>query len=191
MTTYQLHLFNALYLAIFAFVAILTRATGRRTAGALAGAAVSGAAAIGIVALGNEVGWWNMVVIWEPYFLTLLWIDFALGGFIFLLTWRIARRFGGRGLAMAIVVAAIFGPLRDYRYLERFPEWGTYGPGVTPVLAVSGTYVLMGVMGHAVMRLIAGPARTDRLARRPWACAETGAPAEAGPRDRLWDFFVR
>jgi hypothetical protein len=33
MTTQQLHLFNALYLLIFAVVAVLTRATGRRIGG--------------------------------------------------------------------------------------------------------------------------------------------------------------
>src|SRR4051794_37142845 len=120
MTTQQLHLFNALYLVIFAVAAVLTRATGWRIAGALAGAAVSGAAALGVIALGEEVGWWHMVIAWEPYFLTLLWIDFALCGFIFLLTWRTARRFGGRGLVVVLVVAAVLGPVRDYRYMERF-----------------------------------------------------------------------
>jgi hypothetical protein len=40
MTTQQLHLFNCLYLVMLIAVAILTRATPRRIAGALAGAAV-------------------------------------------------------------------------------------------------------------------------------------------------------
>jgi hypothetical protein len=40
-----------------------------------------------------------MAITWEPYFLTLLLIDFALCAFIYLITWRIARRFGWRGLA--------------------------------------------------------------------------------------------
>ncbi|MEQ1897695.1 MAG: hypothetical protein ABL971_09965 [Vicinamibacterales bacterium] len=49
--------------------------------------------------------------------------------------------------------------VRDYRYMAWFPEWGAYAPGAAPVLAVSATYLLMGVTGHAVMRLVAGPAR--------------------------------
>ena len=94
-------------------------------------------------------------------------IDFALIGFIFLITWRIARRFGWRGLAVAVIAAAVIGPPRDYWYMRRFPEWGSYGPGVAPVLAISATYVIVVLVGHGVMRLVAGPARADRLASRP------------------------
>ena len=78
MTTTQLHLFNVLYLVVLVVVAILTRATARRIAGALAGGAVAGVVALGIVALGEEVGWWHLAITWEPYFLTLMLIDFAL-----------------------------------------------------------------------------------------------------------------
>jgi len=178
MTTQQLHLFNALYLVVLIVVAILTRATARRIAGALAGAAVGGVAALGISALGEEVGWWHMAITWEPYFLTVLWIDFALCAFLFLITWRIARRFGWRGLAVVVVVAAVLGPMRDYRYMERFPEWGAYAPGIAPVLAISATYVLLGALGHGVMRLVAGSAHDDRLARRPWEAARPGSDGD-------------
>jgi hypothetical protein len=167
-TTQQLHLFNGIGLVILAAVAVLTRATPRRIAGASAGAAVAGVGALGILAFGESAGWWRMVITWEPYFLSLLWIDFALCGFVFLLTWRIARRFGGRGLAAALFVAAVLGPVRNSWYMAKFPEWGAYAPGLAPMLAVSGTYVLMGVLGHGSMRLVAGPAEADRLARRPW-----------------------
>jgi uncharacterized membrane protein len=171
MTTRQLHVFNALGLVVLIVVAVFTRATARRIAGALAGAAVGGVAALGIVELGERVGWWHMAIAWEPYFLALLWIDFALCGYVFLFTWRVARRFGGGGLAVVLAVAAVVGPPRDYAYMRQFPEWGAYGPGVAPVLAVSATYIVMGVLGHGVMRLVAGPARVDRLARRPWEAA--------------------
>ena len=171
MTTTQLHLFNLLYLSITAVVAILTRATLRRIAGALAGGAAAGVVLLGIIALGERVGWWHMVITWEPYLVTLMLIDFALCAFIFLIAWRIARRFGWRGLAVVLVVLAVIGPPRDFWYMRRFPEWGSYGPGVAPILAISATYVVFVLVGHGVMRLVAGPAREDRLARRPW---ETG-----------------
>jgi hypothetical protein len=173
MTTQQLHLFNGLYLVILVVVAVLTRATARRIAGAVAGGAAAGMVALGIIAFGEEAAWWHMAIAWEPYFLTLLLFDFAVSGFIFLITWRIARRFGWRGLAVVVVVAAILGPVRDYRYMERFPEWGAYAPGVAPVLAISATYIVIGVLGHGVMRLVAGAARADRLARRPWESAQS------------------
>jgi len=167
MTTQQLHLFNALYLVVLVVVAVLTRATARRILGALAGAAVAGVLALGIVALGEREGWWHMVIAWEPYFLALLWIDFTLSGFVFLLTWRIARRFGWQGLAVVAVVAALLGPVRDYQFMRRFPGWGAYASGVAPILAVSATYLLLGAMGHLIMRVVAGRAREDRLAQRP------------------------
>ena len=171
MTTQQLHLFNGLYLVVSVVVAVLTRATARRIAGALAGGAAAGVVALGIIALGEEVGWWHMAITWEPYFLALLWIDFALPAYPFLITWRIARRFGWRGLAVAVIAAAVIGPPRDYWYMARFPEWGAYAPGAAPVLVISATYVLLVLLGHGVMRLVGGPAREDRLARRPWEAA--------------------
>jgi hypothetical protein len=139
MTTNRLHLFNAVGLVVLVVVAMLTRATVRRVAGALAGAAVFGVAALGIITLGERVGWWHMAITWEPYFIALLLLDFTLCAFIYLLTWRVARRSGGRGLAVVVIVAAVIGPVRDYWYMARFPEWGAYGPGIAPVLAVSST----------------------------------------------------
>jgi hypothetical protein len=64
------------------------------------------------------------------------------------------------------------------RYMERFPEWGSYAQGVAPVLAISATYLVLGAAGHGVMRLVAGPADADRLARRLW---EAAVPAAGKP----------
>jgi hypothetical protein len=167
-TTQQLCLFGCLYLVILAVVAVLTRATPRRIAGALIGAAVAGVAGLGIIAIGESAGWWHMAITWEPYFLTLMCIGMIPCGFIFLITWRIARRFGGRGLAVVVFVVAVLGPVRDYRYMATFPEWGAYAPGLAPVFATSVAYVILGILGHGTMRLVAGPAAAGRLARRPW-----------------------
>jgi hypothetical protein len=164
MTTQQLILFNCLYLAALIVVAYFTRATPRRIAGALAGAGAAGVAALGIIAFGERVGWWHMAIRWEPYFLALLLINFTLCAYVFLLTWPIARRFGWRGLAVLVIVAAVLGPPRDYWYMQQFPEWGAHAPGIAPVLAISATYVLLGILGHGVMRLVAGPAGADPLA---------------------------
>jgi hypothetical protein len=188
MTAQQLHLFNCLYLAVFVVVAILTRATARRIAGALAGGVAFGVVALGIIALGEKVGWWHMAITWEPYFLTLLVIAFTLSAFIYLITWRIARRFGWRGLAVVVIVAAVIGPPRDYWYMARFPEWGAYGPGVAPVLAIAVTYVVMVILGHGVMRLVAGPARGSPLARRPRETAEPSTATDPTRHVAFWDF---
>jgi hypothetical protein len=172
MTTLQLHVFSGIGLVILVVVAFFTRPTARRLVGALAGGTASGVVGLGIIAFGEAVGWWHMATTWEPYFLTLLWIVSALSGFIYLITWRVVRRFGWGGLATVAIVAAIIGPPRDYWYMARFPEWGAYGPGIAPVLALAATHVVMVLLGHGVMRLVAGPARADLLARRPWRAAE-------------------
>ena len=172
MTTQQIHLFNCLYLAILVVVAVITRATARRIVGALTGAAVGGIVALTIIALGEDLGWWHMAITWAPYFLAVLWIDFTLCAYIFLVTWRIALRFGGRGLATMAIVAAVIGPPRDYWFMAKFPEWGAYTRGFAPVLAISVTYILLGIVGHGVMRIVAGPAREDRLACRVWGSAD-------------------
>ena len=140
---------------------------------------------LAIVALGEHVAWRHWLFPWEPSFLTALGINFVLCASAFLVTWQIARRFGGRGLAVLAVVAAVIGPIRDKSFVERFPEWGSFAPGVVPVLAISASYVLAGVVGHGVMRLVAGPARGSRLARRPWEAAE---PAAAARHVAFWDF---
>ena len=114
MTIQQLYLFNGLYLIVVIAVAYFTRATARRLVGALVAGAVISVVALGIIVLGERVGWWHMVIDWAPYPLTLLLIGLAECAFIYLLTWRIVRRFGSRGLAVSVVVAAIIGPPRDY-----------------------------------------------------------------------------
>jgi hypothetical protein len=170
MTTHQLYLFNAFYLFATVLVAVLTRATPRRIAGALAGGAAAGVVTLGIVALGERLGVWHMAIItWEPDFLTLMLIvSVVVYGFVYLITWRIARRFGWRGLAVFLAVLAVIGPPRDYWFIRQFPQWGRYAPGIAPILAISASYVVLVLVGHGVMRLVAGPAGEDRLARRPW-----------------------
>src|SRR5437588_11403501 len=48
----------------------------------------------------------------------------------FLVTWRVARRFRRRGLA-------ILGPPREFAVQAKYPEWITYAPGAATVLAIS------------------------------------------------------
>jgi len=171
MTSQQLHIANGLYLAMLVVVAIATRATARRIAGAVAGAVACGAMALGADAIGEEFGWWRMAI-WAPDILPLVYLNFVVSCTpIFLVTWRVARRFRRLGLTVVTVVLVVIGPPRDYAYMARFPEWGAYAPGVVPVLAIAAIYATLVPLGHSVMRLVAGPASQDRLARRPWEAA--------------------
>jgi hypothetical protein len=67
---------------------------------------------------------------------------------------------------VCVLAAAIIGPPRDYWFAATFPDWMVFSSGVVPVLADATIYALLVVVGHAVMRLVAGPAQGDSLAPR-------------------------
>jgi hypothetical protein len=167
MTTSQLILMTSLYLAAFVGVAYLTRAKVLRIAGALGGGAVFGVVALLAIALGETRGWWRVPKSGSSQFQLLLWLGFTVScSPVYLITWRVARRFGGRGLAVFALAAAVIGPPRDYLIAAKFPDWMTFSPGSAPVVAVATIYALLVVAGHAVMRIIAGPSQGDSLAGR-------------------------
>lgn len=165
MTTKQMIIWSVGYLVELIVVIYFTRATVPRVLGAIAGAVAAGLFAIGAVVLGESLGWWQ--VLFASSFHSVPLICFGLLSMtpIYLATWRVARRFGWRGLAVCVSVVAIIGPPRDYLIAAMFPQWMVFGRGVIPVLADSAAYVGLVVVGHAVMRLVAGPAGADRLAR--------------------------
>ena len=167
MTTGQMILITGLYLAALVAVAYLTRAKVRRIEGALAGGAVFGVVVLLAVALGEARSWWRVPKANSSHFLLLFWLSFSVSCVpVYLITWRVARRFGGRGLAVCVLAAAIIGPPRDYWFAATFPAWMVFSAGIAPVLADATVYALLVVVGHAVMRLIAGPAQGDSLAQR-------------------------
>jgi hypothetical protein len=139
--------------------------------GALAGGVAAGLLALGAIALCEARGWWHVTFATALYSLPLFFLCLASLSPIYLVTWRVARRFGWRGLTVFVSVAAIIGAPRDYLIAAKFPEWMVFAPGVAPILADAATYVGIVVLGHAVMRLISGPAEADRLARHPRAAA--------------------
>jgi serine/threonine protein kinase len=82
------------------------------------------------------------------------------GAMIALLGWRITRRFGWRGQLTVLLAGSMYGPIGDY-------IWTLWLPGLTAVLApwiADGVLWLCGIgLGQAIMRLIAGPAKSDSL----------------------------
>lgn len=168
MTTQQIILWSLLYLVELVVVVYLTRATLRRVMGALVGGAAAGLLALGAITLCKSLGWWQAPFGSTPYFLPLFYFALSLWPApVYLVTWRIARRFGWRGLAIFVTFVALIGPLRDYLIAAKFPKWMVFAPGLAPILANAATYIGIVVVGHSVMRLIAGSASGDRLAGRP------------------------
>ncbi len=166
MTTQQILLMTSLYLAASVAVIYFTRATARRVVGASIGGAVVALMALWVITLCERLGWWKIPFASTSYFVPLFLLGLAISCMpIYLVTWRVARRFGWRGLAVCVAIVAIVGPPRDYLYAMTFPKWMVFGPGIAPILADSATYILIVVVGHAIMRFVAGSARADHLAR--------------------------
>ena len=164
MTLLQLIVVTGAYLVELVVVVYFTRATSRRIVGAFAGGAAVGCFGMGAIALGNAWGLWHVPIFWTPYFVGLFYLGLVISVTpIYLVTWRLARRFGWRGLAVFIGIVAIIGPPRDYLIALTFPKWMVFAPGVAPILADAATYVGIVAIGHTVMRLVAGPSRDDRL----------------------------
>ncbi len=168
MTSQQLIWAACGYAVALITVLYFTRTTARRAIGALVAGGVAGVFCLGMLALGVTVRWWRVPIPSTPGFRALFFVSTAISlAPIYPITWRVARRFGWRGLGVCIIAAAVIGPPRDYMIAAVYPEWIVFAPGLAPVLAVSATYAGMVSLGHLVMRLVAGPAEADRLARRP------------------------
>ncbi len=163
-----------LILACCVYVSLLlaaihfTRATRRRVAGALAGGGAVALVGAGVEALASARGWWRYPSDDTPCgplaIYPLLVVAFA---FLALIGWRVTRRFGSRGLTVFLVILAVVGTLRDYLISGSLMGLIVFAPGF--VLAIIDAFLWAGLtaMAVAVMRSVSGPARDDRLARRP------------------------
>ena len=166
MMKHPLILMTGAYFLALIIVAYLTRATRRRILGALSGGAAVGVMALGMIKFCEAVGWWRMPIASTPATTALLGAGIAISvSPIYLVTWRLVRRFGWRGLAVFVGVVTLVGAPRDYLIAAKFPEWMVFSPGFAPILADAVAYFAMVVVGHAVMRLVAGPSRADGFSR--------------------------
>jgi len=164
MTPQELTLMSCGYLVALIVLARITRTNPRRLAGALAGGAIFGIVALLGLTLGEARNWWRIPGLDSMKFKLLIWLGLAIScAPVYLITWRVARRFGARGLALCVLIAAIVGPPRDYLVAALFPQWIVYSPGPAPVLAIAAIYALLVLVGHAVMRLVAGPSAGENL----------------------------
>ena len=174
MTAQQIILWSCAYLVELVAVVYFTRATARRVMGAVVGGAAAGLLGLWAIALCKNLGLWRVPFASTPYFLPLFYLGLSISVTpIYLVTWRLVRRFGWRGLVVFLCFVAVIGPPRDYLIAATFPKWMVFAPGIAPILADGATYAGIVVLGHAVMRLIAGPAREDQLARQPIEAALT------------------
>jgi hypothetical protein len=165
-TTTQILLMIGFYSVALVPAVYFTRAKVQRVLASLVAGTVFGVVALLGIVLGEGKGLWQMPRPSTSSYWALLLLGFAISGAVtYLMLWRVVRRFGTRGLLVCVLFSAIIGPPRDYFIVSRFPEWMTFAPGIAPVLADSAVYALLILIGHAVMRIVAGPAQSDALSR--------------------------
>jgi hypothetical protein len=155
-------------LAILAVSVYLTRAIPLRVAGALAGGVPVAFAMMAKLRLGYSIGWWRSHFAETPdpmsLFSAVSFLAIALSGTAYLLLWwRVSRRFGWAGLIVFLI--AMSG---QFAVQDRFvwdPALNIATVGIYPLMTDAAFWVVGGALGYTVMRLIAGPARSDCLAR--------------------------
>jgi len=167
----EIAIFSYEVLLSFAVTAFLSRATLRRILGAVAGGVLFGLFWLLRWRIGYAMGWWRTAfpetpdptALFTASVMPLLII--LVGAALLIISWRIARRFGWLGCSVFILAVAASGAIRDRIYWDSIMRVLVATPGILPV-AVDGAFFVAGLaLGHGLMRLIAGPAPQDALAR--------------------------
>jgi len=165
--TLILILASVVYLSLLVAAVYFTRATRRRVLGALAGGGAVAVVGAGVEALAHAQGWWRYTSDDTPVgplaIYPILVVAFT---FLALIGWRVARRFGWRGLVVFLGILAVVGTVRDYLVAGSLMGLIVFAPGV--VLAIIDAFLWAGLtaLAIAVMRAVSGPARDDARARR-------------------------
>jgi hypothetical protein len=169
MTTQQLLLLaTCVYLAAMVVTVYFTRATARRLVGALAGGGAVAIVGVGVELLCQTLGFWRYPSTdsryGPPLMYPLIVLVFAI---LALLGWRVTRQFGWRGQAVFFALVTVVGTLRDYLVAGEALGFIALAPGLLTVLVDAACWGGLTALAQAVMRLVAGPAGGDHLARRP------------------------
>jgi Protein kinase domain len=153
-------------IALFGVAVYFSRPTARRLLGAFAGAAVFALLFGELVQAASSMGWWHYALTnmpSMPVFLPAVGIV-CWSTMLALISWRVTRRFGWRGQLTFIGIMSVEGPLRDHIGAAT-TGLIVIAPGVIPLIGHAAIWSLSVVAMQGVMRLVAGPARTDRLRR--------------------------
>jgi serine/threonine protein kinase len=155
----------------FGVTVYLTRATFLRAMGSLAGGVVFAVIWIIRWRVDYAMGWWRSAFLKtpEPLMLFSLPVAFLImmmaGGMLFLVSWRVTRRFGRAGQVAILLAVPIDLAIRDRIWWQHFMRMLVATPGTGPVLGDAAFFAVGMVLGYFVMRLIAGPDEKDQLAR--------------------------
>lgn len=165
----MLLLATCVYLVVLAATTYFTRATRRRFLAALTGGLAVAVIGVGIEVLFQTLGFWHYPSADQPYgpplmypLVVVMWAVLALVG------WRVMRRFGWRGQMVFLTAVTVVGTLRDYLIAGQALGFIVISPGPLTVLVDAACWAGTTALAQAVMRIVAGPAREDRLRGRAW-----------------------
>jgi uncharacterized membrane protein YkvA (DUF1232 family) len=152
---------------LFAVSAFFTRATLRRMVGVLIGAIPIIPMVMFFDGIAAQRGWWYYPAVTTGDAPLAWYVSAALfyGAALGLVGWRVIRRYGWRGLIGFILAFALFGLMRDYLYSVT-TRLIVFGPGMIPLTADFLSYASGAVVVQILMYWIAGPPRSDLLARQ-------------------------
>jgi hypothetical protein len=159
---------SCVYFVVLAATVYFTRATIRRVLGAVAGGVAVAVVGLGVEVLCQSLGFWRYPSDETGYgpplmypVLVLYWAVLSLIG------WRVIRRFSWRGELVFLAAVTVQGTLRDYFEAGQALGVIVLAPGLATLLVDAACWAGLTALAQVVMRLVAGPAAADRLARRP------------------------
>ena len=107
-TMIELLVVTGVYFAVLIPVVYLTRASRRRVVGALAGGSPAAVVALVATTVAELNDWWRVPVVQAAFGRAVILAGLAISMTpVYLVTWRVARRFGRRGLTVCLGLAAI------------------------------------------------------------------------------------
>ena len=165
----QFFLLSWILLAILAVVVFLTRATPQRFLGAVAGGAFGGVSLLWKYWFDVYAGWWHPQIsgLWDPMFLAMFGlVHVAASAAAMLLLWRLSRRFGTGAAILVVMAVAPLGAFKERAYWAGVLPLFTASFGLGPILGDTLMWVVISLVSLGLMRLVAGPARGDRLLPR-------------------------
>jgi eukaryotic-like serine/threonine-protein kinase len=142
----------------------LTRASPRRLAGALAGGACFSMVMFGTDYVARLMGWWQSAFPAERVWLWMYLACAFYGSTLCLVGWRSARRFGWRGQAVFLAAMGMCGVAKKFSGAT-VSQILVFHVGFTALAVTSVSWAFGFGLAQGLMRLVAGPARSDRLAR--------------------------
>jgi hypothetical protein len=169
---------SVVYLAFLVATIHFTRATVRRVLAAVVGGVAVAVVGVGVEVVCQALGFWHYPsddtgrgpLLMYPV-IVLMWAVLSLIG------WRVLRRFGWRGEVVFLTVVTVLGTVRDYVEAGQVLGLIVFAPGLTPVLVDATCWAGLTALAQGVMRLVAGPAAADGLARRRQEAAKRGTSA--------------